>query len=150
MTIWYRIFCASDAEPAPAAILERLDGFAAVSGHFGGDDAGWFHAELIVADTKPLSLERFLSTEEGLRAELNSWAAHLEACADGPETVRLMERIVQTRQLFTFGRPDDDAPLLDDVCLALCRFLAEAADGVYQIDDRGYFAADGSLLIRDQ
>ncbi len=61
-----------------------------------------------------------------------------------------MERIVQTRQLFTLGRPAGDAPLLDDVCLALCRFLAAAADGVYQIDGRGFFAADGSLLVRDQ
>ena len=150
MTIWYRTFCASDAEPSPAALLERLNDLAAVAGRFGGDDAGWFRAELVVAESATLALERFLSTEEGVRAELNSWAAHLEASGDGPETVRLMERIVQTRQLFTLGRPAGDAPLLDDVCLALCRFLAAAADGVYQIDGRGFFAADGSLLVRDQ
>ena len=150
MTIWYRIFGRSNAEPSPAAILERLNGLAAVVGRFGGDEAGWFRAELVVAETATLSLERYLSTEEGVRAELNSWAAHLEASSEGPETVRLMERIIQTRQLFTLARPADDLPPLDDVCLALCRFLAEATDGVYQIDGRGFFAADGALRLRDE
>ncbi len=148
--MWHRIFAASDAEPSPAALLERLHALAPVAGRFHGDDAGWFRAELVVAETTPFALERFLSTEEGIRAELNSWAAHLESSGDGPETVRLMERIIQSRQLFTVERPAGDAPLLDDLCLSLCRFLAETADGVYQIDGRGFFAADGALLLRDE
>ena len=146
--MWHRIFGASDAAPVPAALLERLNVVAPDAGQFHGDDAGWFRAELVVAGTT-LELERFLSSEEGVRAELNSWAAHLEACGDGPEYVRLMERIIQTRQLFTVGRPDD-APDLDGVCVALCRFLAEATDGVYQTDGRGFFGADGTLLVRDE
>jgi hypothetical protein len=147
--MWYRIFGASDVEPAAAAILEHLDAVAPVAGHFHGDDAGWFRADFVVAERTTLAVERFLSTEEGVRSELNSWAAHLEASASGPQTVRLMERIIQTRQLFTVQRPAGDAPLLDAVCLSLCRFLADASDGVYQIDGRGLFAADGALLLRD-
>ena len=144
--MWYRVFGASDAEPAPAAILEWLNGLASVAGAFHGDEAGWFRAELTVAGATTLELERFLSTEEGVRAELNSWAAHLEACGDGPENVRLMERIIQVRQLFTVQGPAE----ADGVCVALCQLLAETTDGVYQIDGRGFFGADGALLHRDE
>ncbi|HVS37225.1 MAG TPA: hypothetical protein VMS17_16805 [Gemmataceae bacterium] len=145
--MWHRIFAAADAEPAPAAILERLNTLVAAAGHFHGDDAGWFRAEFVVAGST-LVLERFLAAEQGIRAELNSWAAHLEA-GDDPERVRLMERVIQSRQLFTLERPDDAPPTLDKVCISLCRFLAEAIDGFYQIDDRGFFSADGALLLRD-
>jgi hypothetical protein len=147
--MWHRIFAASDAEPAPAAILERLNDLAVVAGRFHGDERGWFRAELVVAETTHLELERFLVAEEGVRAELNSWAAHLETCG-GPETMRLMERLIQSRQLFTLNRPEAGSPLLDDLCISLCRFLAQSADGVYQIDGRGFFAADGASLMRDE
>jgi len=146
--MWYRIFCASETTPAPAATLQRLNDLAPVAGHFHGDEEGWFRAELVVAETT-LMLERFLSREEGVRAELNIWAAHLETCGDGPEHVRLMERMIQTRQLFTLER-SDQASSLDNICVALCRWLAETTDGVYQIDGQGFFAADGAQLVRDE
>jgi hypothetical protein len=142
--MWYRVFGASDAEPPPAATLERLNELAPVAGAFHGDDAGWFRAELTAAGA-PMELERFLATEEGIRAELNSWAAHVEACGDSPEHVRLMERMIQTRQLFTVR-----GTASDEVCIALCRFLAETTDGVYQIDGRGFFATDGAPLLPDE
>jgi len=40
------------AEPAPASILERLNRVAAVAGRFHGDEAGWFRADLIVAESE--------------------------------------------------------------------------------------------------
>jgi hypothetical protein len=147
MTIWYRVFGAGHVEPTPGALLERLNQLAAVSGRFSGDDAGWFGAELVVAESVTLQVERFLSTEEGVRAELNSWAAHLETLGDGPEYTLLMERMIQTYQMFTVGV---SATAGDGVCVALCRFLAETTDGVYQIDGRGFFAADGTLLAKDE
>jgi hypothetical protein len=151
MTIWYRIFCLSEASPAPTAILQRLNEGAAVAGHFHGDEAGWFRADLVTAATT-LELERFLASEEGIRAELNSWAAHLETCGDGPELLRLMERMIQTRQLFALERPEAsiDPSLTDGICIGVCRFLSETTDGVYQIDGQGFFAADGALLVRDE
>lgn len=145
--MWYRIFCASGVSPAPEALLQHLNEIALVAGHFHGDEDGWFRAQLVVADTT-LLLERFLSSEEGLRAELNSWAAHLETCGDGPGIIRLMERMIQTRQLFTLEQPgQNDA---SSVSVALCRFLANTAEGVYQIDGHGFFTADGALLVRDE
>jgi hypothetical protein len=147
MTLWYRVFGAGQTEPAPAALLERLSHLAVVTGRFSADQRGWFRAELVVAGAAPLELERFLSTEEGIRAELNSWAAHLETCGEGPQYTLLMERMIQTKQMFTIGDPTSANK---ELCVALCRHLAETTAGVYQIDGRGFFGADGSLLIEDE
>jgi hypothetical protein len=146
MQVWCRVFAAGEAEPAPAAVLEFLNGLAVVRGDFGGDAAGWFRAD-VVADGVPLHLERFLASEEGVRAELNAWAAHVEAGGD-PRGAGLMERLIQTKQLFTLER-SDEATAADSLCVALCEFLARAADGVYQIDGRGFFAADGTPLLAE-
>jgi hypothetical protein len=151
MGLWYRVFGSNGARPEPGAILEHLNGLGpAVTGRFAGDAAGWFRADLGCAGTG-LCLERFLATEEGIRAELNSWAAHLEAGGDSPERLRLMERMIQTAQLFTLEAPDGpaDRDLAERLCLGLCRFLARATDGVYQVDGRGFFAADGTLLLAE-
>ena len=32
----------------------------------------------------------------------------------------------------------------------VCRFLARATDGIYQIDGQGFFAADGTLLVTEE
>jgi hypothetical protein len=116
-----------------------------ITGHFRGDDQGWFAAELTGPDQPPLTLERYLATEEGIRAELNTWAAWLEDLA--PDPAPLMERMIQTRQLFTFRLLPEAAG--GKLAVALCQYLAEATDGIYQIDGRGLFAADGSLLISE-
>ncbi len=141
---WYRVFGGNDAQPAPAAILEHLQGLgASVRGDFTGDDAGWYAATIHCDDT-PLCLERFLATEEGIRAELNSWAEWLETCEDSPHHAPLMERIVQSRQLFTLCGADERR------CAGLCRFLAEATAGLWQADGGGFFAADGTLLVGER
>jgi hypothetical protein len=33
------------------------------------------------------------------------------------------------------------------VCVALARFLAGVTDGVYQVDDEGFYSADGVLIL---
>src|SRR5919197_4936890 len=150
MSRWYRVFGGNNVEPAPGAVLAHLNGLgAAVTGRFRGDADGWFEAELLVADTTPLHLERFLAGEEGIRAELNSYVAWLETREEGPHHGSLIARVVQTAQLFTLERPDGpgDADRLDRLCVGLCRFLAEATAGVYQVDGEGFFAADGVLLL---
>jgi hypothetical protein len=152
MGLWYRVFAASDAGVPADAILAHLHGLgAAVAGDFRGDEGGWFAAELRFAETTPLHLERFLAGEEGIRGELNSWAAYLETCDYSPNHRALMERMIQTRQLFTLRRPVDaaDEVLVERLCVGLCRFLAASADGVWQADGEGFFAADGTLLLQE-
>jgi hypothetical protein len=95
-----------------------------------------------VVDGVSLQLERYIAGEDGLRAELNSWAAWLETQESAPEHVALMERMIQTAQLFTLHANAESA-----AAEQLCRFLAGSTAGIYQIDGRGLFAANGSLLV---
>lgn len=148
MIRWYRIFGARAEMPTGQAIRAFLEGrYASVSGDFAADGSGWYQANLVV-DGVTLQLERYVANEPGLRAELNSWAAWLETREDAPEYVRLMERMIQTAQLFTL-HSNVESVRSEEVCVALCRFLAETTSGVFQIDERGFFALDDSLLVAE-
>jgi hypothetical protein len=155
MTQWFRVFSRGAAAVEPAALLEHLHGRGfPVTGHFRGDDRGWFRAELVFADdAPPVVVERYMADEEGIRLELNSWAAWLEEQEDNAHAVSLMERLIVTREVFTLHQAVEDADDLDDadlaerLCLTCCRYLAVATDGVYQADHHGFFAADGTPLV---
>jgi hypothetical protein len=156
MSQWFRVFGLSGAAVEPAALLEHLHGQGfAVAGRFRGDDRGWFRAELAIADdAPPVIVERYFADEEGIRPELNTWAAWLEEQEGNPHHLPLMERLIGTAQLFTLHQPAEDADaedveLVERLCLECCRHLASAADGVYQADHHGFFAADGSLLVEE-
>jgi len=138
MGMWYRVFGRSDAEVTSDSLLAHLAASgASIMADFTGDDRGWLRAELRFAPTTPLHLERFRAEEEGIRAELNSWAAFLETCDYDPSHTALMERVIQSRQLFTLRRPVDhaDEVLVERLCVDLCRYLASETDGIWQCDD---------------
>lgn len=140
--MWYRVFGGNTEMPAPAAILNHLTSlFASVRAEFAADATGWYRADLVV-DGVRLELERYVAGEKALRAELNSWAAWLETQESSPAHLALMERMIQTAQLFTLHASAESS-----ANEPLCRFLAEATAGMYQIDGRGLFAADGALLV---
>ncbi len=141
--MYSRVFAALDDVPTPAGIEALLAARGVgVRCAFAGDDAGWYRAELS-CDGAALVLERYAADEEGVRAELNAWAGHLETLGEGPQAEALMERAIQARQLFTLQGP------VEHLCEALCRHLAHCTEGFYQIDGRGFFAADGRLLVAD-
>jgi hypothetical protein len=144
--MWYRVFAASAAAPDPDALLALLNRFAPTEGRFRADAAGWFHADFVCGDIE-LSLDRYTADEEGVRAELNTWAAFVESLPCGAEQAALMERIIQTKQLFALEGPAVARGRL--LCAVLCDYLARTADGVYQIDGEGFHAADGTLLARE-
>jgi hypothetical protein len=174
---WFRVFAGEEGIPEPAAILDHLQAQQVeVSGEFEQGAGTWYAAELIIApigtqvswerqqrqiadaaDTivTPIGavrLERFHADEEGLRSELNSWAAWLETCESNPLHAALMERIIQTRELVTLDRmvPSRNTDMMDRLCVGLCLFLARATDGIWQADGEGLFAADGTLLVAEQ
>jgi hypothetical protein len=152
MDHFYRVFGSNEVAPDPEILLARLRREApAVQVRFAGAGANWFQVEIVVGSDPPLVLERYLAEEEGIRAELNTWAGILETCEDSPQHVPLMERVIGTRQLFTLGRPADhpDGNEAERVCVVLCRILAELTEGFYQADEQGFFAADGTLLVRE-
>ena len=153
MSTWYRVFSASAMEPDPTKLLEHLhvQGLQ-IPSNFRGDTDGWFELVFTLSESaSPVVLERFLTTEEGIRTELNNWAAWLETCDYSPNHGMLMEKVIQSAQIFTLRRPLDhaDESKLDDLCLTLMEYLAERTDGVYQIDGQGFFAADGELLLQE-
>jgi hypothetical protein len=149
--MWFRVFGTSETEPAPAALLEHLHGLALpIAGKFTGDDQGWFRADLADADgTMALSLERFLVSEEGIRADMNNWAAWIETTGEEAIQTRLMQHMIATRQLFTLRGQSGDKDLREKACLAICGFLARETGGVYQADQRGLFDATGTLLLAE-
>lgn len=146
MSMWLRVFAATDGVPDPAALADCLGGAAA---DFVGDDTGWYSAAIRHGQGSPVTLERFHAEEDGFRAEMNGWAAYLETLDYSPNHVDLMRRAVQARQLFTLRKPIDhgDEAGVDRLCLALARRLAALTGGFYQIDAKGFFEADGVLLV---
>ena len=98
----------------------------------------------------PAAMQRFLAEEEGIRNELNGWAGYLETCEDSPSHLALMERTIQSRQLFTLRRPIEGAEAVGRACVELSKFLARATEGFYQVDEEGVFEAEGELLVRER
>ena len=151
--MYSRIFCLSPDEPPPAGLAAALHAAGlAVEPHFKGDDLGWTAGELrLPGGGTSVCLERYLAKEDDIRDELNSFAALLETCDYSPNSGPLMQHVIQCRQLVVLRKPVDaaDEVALERVLLLTCQHLALAADGVYQIDGHGWFAADGTLLVQE-
>ncbi len=139
----YRVFGTNTTELDPAALLQFLAGLGGVvEGHFQGDDQGWFRLR-VLRDGTPMEIERYLVGEEGIRAELNTWAAWVEATGDGPGHADLMRRLISTQQLMVL----QDFPA--EVGEPVARHLAELTAGVYQADGLGFFTSSGTLLLSE-
>ncbi len=150
--MWQRVFGRSDSGLTPTQIAEGLAaaGYFPVP-HFKGDDLGWTSGELHFPNGSPILLARYLTKPDDLRADLNTFAAELETMTHSPNAAPLMERVIQTQQMVTLRKPFDhaDETKLDAACEHLVRALAAACDGVYQIDGKGWFTADGELLVQE-
>jgi hypothetical protein len=140
------VFCRGEAQPELAALEELLTKLGETDPiKVAGDDQGWTCVE-----TTLLWIECFLTSEPGVRAELNNWAAWLEARDNVERQMELMEHLIQTQQLYTIQRErevsrSEDMPIEEKVC----QFFAAFADGIYQVDGAGFFAANGKLLAQE-
>jgi hypothetical protein len=145
---FHRVFGTNDAPVSPEALLEHVCQSLPrppATYQFQGDDQGWFRADLDWQDREgPLTLHRYLATEEGIRADLNAWAAWLEVNAPDAETY--MQRLIRTTQLFTFRSPPWG---ISPFTFNLCKFLAGQTDGFIQIDGVGFYTADGNVIVRE-
>jgi hypothetical protein len=150
--MWVRVFARAEREVPPGTIAERLHAAGLrVVPHFRGDDHGWTAGELVLPGGSPILLARYLTAEDDLRADLNAFAAELETLDYSPHHRPLMEHVIQTQQLVTVRRPVDhaDEVTLEKVCGEVARLVAAVADGVIQIDGRGWLDAAGELLIAE-
>jgi hypothetical protein len=150
--VWLRVFGRSDAAPSPAKFVEHLAkaGLAIVP-HFKGDDLGWTSGELMIPRGSPVMLNRYLTVEDDLRDDLNAFAAELETLNHEPNHQVLMERVIQTKQMIVLRKPADapDEVFLENLLTTSCRWLAAATDGVYQVDNDGWYAPDGTQLLKE-
>jgi hypothetical protein len=153
MSRWYRIFGSSNCAPDPEALLQHLHPLhPEIAGQFRGDEQGWFRAELrSPAIHEPITLERFLAAEEGIRDELNAWAAWVEGAGNSPVHLYLMEYLIGVGQLITLHCPDDPnhPAALEPVCEVIVQTLAHQTAGVYQADGEGFFTSRGALLLSE-
>jgi hypothetical protein len=154
MSTWWRVFGMNDVQAEPAAIEEQARFLCPrVEGQYSGDDQGLIRAEFReLAEEPVVLLERFLAEEEGIRGQMNTWAAWLETVESSPYRERLMQQVINTRQLFTLrgSQATGESRQVDELCTGLCRFLAKLTGGVYQVDERGFFDADGKLLVEER
>lgn len=151
--MWYRVFGKLESESSPAALTASLRAAGlAVEPHFKGDDLGWTSGELRLAGGgTPILLERYLASEDDIRDDLNAYAAELETCDYSPNHLPLMEHAIQTKQLIVLRSPLDtpNEVIAEQILLHACQFLATQTEGVYQIDGRGWFAANGELMLQE-
>jgi hypothetical protein len=148
--MWYRVFGSNYAVLEANELLEGLNALGRpLTGHFRGDDQGWYQVELVLLpEYESLTLHRYLATEEDIRRELNAWAAGVEHL-EGPESQRLMQQLISTTQLLAVQQPESGAGL-EDFLVSLCQYLARETAGIYQVDGQGFFAGDGTLLVRER
>jgi hypothetical protein len=142
---WYRVFAGREEAPGADAVENWFRSHdPSAQAVFDGDDLGWYRAQSAGAAGE-IRIERYLTREEGIRNELNTWAAWLESLGERPNTVDLMRHIIETRQLFTVRSETGS----DSLCESFCRWLGSQVDGIYQADGQGFFAADGTLLVAE-
>ena len=152
MGLWMRIFTLSEATPDPVVLAEMVASLLpGATCHFGADDRGWFRLEIRPPAGGPIQIDRYHCEEEGIRRDLNTWAAWVETCDYCDDAPNLMERIIQSRQFFTVMRSLDtpDEAGVERLCEGLCKHIAQALDGLWQADDAGLKAADGTLLLQE-
>ncbi len=142
----FRVFGRNAKAPDLAKLLKHLHtNELRAEAHFRGDDLGWTGGELVLGN-RSVTVERYLTKEDDLRDELNTWAGWLETQADQPRHGELMQHVIGTTQLVSL-QPADAA--LEGLCDEVCRWLAGATDGIYQADGRGFLAADGTVLLHE-
>jgi len=152
MNRWCRVFSRNDASPQREALARTILAMApGAAVQWDEGEQGWLRCEIQLAGhAEPLAVDRFLREEEGIRAELQAWAAWLET-TDNEHAPALMRHLIGTQQVFTLKPPEtrEEDASIEQVCLAVCQFLAKATEGVYQIDEQGFFDAEGTLLVQE-
>ena len=158
MKKWYRIFSREKNRELMAILTKELQSCGnSLEFQFTCDPDGdlstdWFTLAIRPTNKQPIILERYLVEEEGIRSELNSWAGILETWDHDPVHVLLMEKVIQGKELITVEKPQetDDELAMDDLCMRISRVIADATDGVFQVDGVGFYDASGALLLGEK
>ncbi len=149
---WSRVFGSLDQNP-DSARLERAtrELVSQAKVQFKLNDLGWYHAEIRWGEGSPLTIETYGAADPSVRNDLNTWADDIETCDYSPNAPMLREKVALAKQLITLRRPIDhqDELGLDRLMSGLAQHLALETDGVYQIDEAGFFDKNGGLLLEE-
>lgn len=143
--MWCRVFGQAEASVDPGEFLDFLGTYRGfIQAHFDSDAQGWFHAHLVTA-ANTYRVEVF-HADEGIRDDLNSWAAWLEL----HEAFAWMRPVIATQRLFTLHpeQPHDEA-VDRDFLREVSQFLAAKTAGCFQVDGLGFFNPAGHLVVPD-
>lgn len=149
MSLWYRVFSRSDAKIDPNSFLEYLHNTNyPVQAKFLKDEQGWFEATFAFEENE-LTLQRYLTIEKGVRAELNAFAAWIESQETDLNQMELMERVIAAPQIFAFELPEEQANIekVRAFCYHVVKFLARETEGLMQVDGEGVYDEEGTFLI---
>ena len=149
MAGWFRVFLLQEDGPKPSGIMECLQSLIPeVKGKFRTDEDGWFQLIIDHSSIGELIIDHFLTSEKGVRSEINTWAAWLES----KQQFDLMERIIQVKQILSFEvTPEMDDNVSDSlVYKRLALALAALAQGFVHMDGVGFLEPDGTILIEDE
>jgi hypothetical protein len=145
--MWARVFADRNEAPAPEALVEHLRGAGyAAEARTDADELGWFHLELS-SSAGNVTLDRY-GADEGIRNDLNSWAAWLEIHG-GAHAARLMQHLIGSQQIVTLRILHEIDDELRRLLHTVLRLIATATGGVYQLDGEGFFDAAGTLLVAE-
>lgn len=149
MACWFRIFSPQEQGLEPSRLMDCLDGvFPGIHGKFRADEEGWFQVVLTHELLGELPVDRFLSTEKGVRAQLNTWAAWFET-KDRPD---LMERMIQVKEILAFELPPEVEPGSEESMpfRALTLAVAQLVAGICHVDGVGFLDTQDQLIIADE
>lgn len=149
---WSRVFGLLDLNPDPARLEQAaLEIIPKAAVHLKGDDRGWFCAEISWGQGSPLTIETYAATDPEVRADLNTWAAYIETCDYSPNAHSTMVKVALSQQIITLRRPIDhaDESGLDRLMHGMAQHLALEIDGIFQIDEAGFFDKNGTLLVEE-
>lgn len=145
--MWARVFAGVSEAPTPDALVERLRaaGYAAEA-RADADALGWFHLELSTS-VGNITLDRY-GADEGIRNELNSWAAWIEIHG-GEHAGRLMQQLISSQEIITLRVLQEQDDELRRLVHLVLEFIAQPTAGIYQLDGEGFFDAAGALLAAE-
>jgi hypothetical protein len=152
--MWYRVFGKLVKECPPEVISDALQN----AGHpvrldFKGDDLGWSSLAVTFSDRDetPIMVERYITAEDDIRDDLNTWAGWLESATYSAKAKELMEPVIQAAEMITLRKPIDHAndARLNNLCEQLSQLFAQTTLGMYQVDGLGFFDATGTLLVEE-
>ncbi|MSR31007.1 MAG: hypothetical protein EXR99_05815 [Gemmataceae bacterium] len=149
MAGWFRIFTSLENGPEPAALMESLQKlFHGIHGNFRTDEEGWFQVILAHPKLGTLAIDRYLTSETGVRGQLNAFAGFLETKGQ----FALMEQLIASKQVLSLEFPTEDEtePLPLDAIRNMAMALASLTGGFAQVDGIGFLDAQGVVLVPDE